>query len=93
MNAAGFLGRLFPGFLSQRFGVKPMVAVTSGCGAALIFAMMAAQTTESFVVIGVLYGFFTGSGKFLLLSPRRRLSLSSRYFNGSTLYHPHRRHV
>ncbi|KAJ7929570.1 major facilitator superfamily domain-containing protein [Mycena leptocephala] len=61
MNAAGFLGRLFPGFLSQRFGVKPMVAVTSGCGAALIFAMMAAQSTESFIIIGVLYGFFTGS--------------------------------
>ncbi|KAF8205961.1 MFS general substrate transporter [Mycena galopus ATCC 62051] len=60
MNAASFVGRILPGILSQRVGVKAMVTVASGLGSILIFAMIAMHNLTSVVTIGVLYGFFAG---------------------------------
>ncbi|KAJ7246927.1 MFS general substrate transporter [Mycena rebaudengoi] len=60
MNASSFVGRLFPGFVSHRLGVKPMITVALGCGAILILGMIGVQSVASVVIIGVLYGFFAG---------------------------------
>ncbi|KAJ7035133.1 MFS general substrate transporter [Mycena alexandri] len=61
MNASSFLGRLFPGLVAHRWGVKPMITAAAGCGAALILAMSAFHDLASTVTIGVLYGFCAGS--------------------------------
>ncbi|KAJ6480265.1 MFS general substrate transporter [Mycena sanguinolenta] len=60
MNGASFVGRILPGILSQRVGVKVMVTVASGLGSILILAMIAMHDLASVVTIGVLYGFFAG---------------------------------
>ncbi|KAJ6590868.1 major facilitator superfamily domain-containing protein [Mycena sp. CBHHK59/15] len=61
MNASSFLGRLVPGFLSHRWGVKPMITVALGCGAVLILGMIGIRGVASVVTFGVLYGFFAGN--------------------------------
>ncbi|KAJ7075926.1 MFS general substrate transporter [Mycena belliarum] len=60
MNAASFVGRLVPGFVAHRWGVKTMITVASGCGAVLILAMVGIHNAASVVAFGVLYGFFAG---------------------------------
>ncbi|KAJ7111176.1 MFS general substrate transporter [Mycena crocata] len=60
MNASSFVGRLCPGIVSQRWGVKPMITIASGCAAVLILAMMSIHNVASVVTIGMLYGFFAG---------------------------------
>ncbi|KAJ7122233.1 major facilitator superfamily domain-containing protein [Mycena epipterygia] len=60
MNTSSFVGRLAPGFVARRFGIINMVAAASGCGAVLIFCMIALRSIASVVVIGVLYGFCAG---------------------------------
>ncbi|KAJ7474844.1 MFS general substrate transporter [Mycena latifolia] len=60
MNASSFIGRLLPGLVSHRCGVKQMITVASGCGAVLILAMIGIHNIASVVTIGVLYGFFAG---------------------------------
>ncbi|KAJ7929583.1 MFS general substrate transporter [Mycena leptocephala] len=60
MNASSFVGRLFPGLVLHRLGVKPMIVVALGCGAVLILAMIAIHNIASVVTIGVLYGFSAG---------------------------------
>ncbi|KAJ7143813.1 major facilitator superfamily domain-containing protein [Mycena epipterygia] len=61
MNASSFFGRLCPGLLAHRWGVKSMITTASGCGAVLILAMICIHDTASVVTIGVLYGFFAGT--------------------------------
>ncbi|KAJ6551939.1 MFS general substrate transporter [Mycena capillaripes] len=61
MNASSFIGRLVPGFVSHRWGVKPMITVAYGFGAVLILVMIAIHDLASVVTIGILYGFFAGS--------------------------------
>ncbi|KAJ7457268.1 MFS general substrate transporter [Mycena galericulata] len=61
MNASSFVGRLFPGLVSHRWGVKPMITVAAGCAAVLILAMIGIQNVASVVAISVLYGFFAGN--------------------------------
>ncbi|KAJ6483628.1 major facilitator superfamily domain-containing protein [Mycena vitilis] len=61
MNAASFVGRVVPGFLSRSLGVKLMVTVGSGCGTVLIFAMIAIGSLASVVTISVIYGLTAGS--------------------------------
>ncbi|KAJ6531377.1 MFS general substrate transporter [Mycena vulgaris] len=60
MNTSSFVGRLCPGLISHRWGVKPMMTVASGCGAVLILTMISIHDIASVVTIGVLYGFFAG---------------------------------
>jgi MFS family permease len=67
MNASSFVGRLFPGLVLHRLGVKPMIVVALGCGAVLILAMIAIHNIASVVTIGVLYGFSAGCSEFVLL--------------------------
>ncbi|KAJ6551902.1 MFS general substrate transporter [Mycena capillaripes] len=61
MNASSFFGRLVPGFLSHRVGVKLMLTLGSGVGSVLIFAMVAIHNVASVLTIGVLYGFCAGT--------------------------------
>ncbi|KAK7052549.1 MFS general substrate transporter [Favolaschia claudopus] len=68
MNSASAVGRILPGILSQRVGIKLMVTVASGLGSILIFAMIAMHDLPSVVSIGVLYGFFAG-GVATLMGP------------------------
>ncbi|KAF7368731.1 MFS general substrate transporter [Mycena venus] len=68
MNAASAVGRILPGILSHRVGVKAMVTVASGLGSILILAMIAMHDMASVVSIGVLYGFFAG-GVATLMGP------------------------
>lgn len=65
MNGASAVGRILPGILSHRVGVKPMVTVASGLGSILILSMIAMHNLASVVAIGVLYGFFAGGGEFV----------------------------
>jgi MFS-type transporter involved in bile tolerance (Atg22 family) len=65
MNGASAVGRILPGILSHRVGVKSMVTVASGLGSILILSMIAMHNLASVVAIGVLYGFFAGGGKFV----------------------------
>ncbi|KAJ7164233.1 major facilitator superfamily domain-containing protein [Mycena filopes] len=60
LNGSSFVGRLVPGFFARRFGVANMITIASGGGAVLILCMIALKTIASVVVIGVLYGFFSG---------------------------------
>ncbi|KAJ7502537.1 MFS general substrate transporter [Mycena galericulata] len=61
LNASSVVGRLSPGFLNpNKFGVIEMVVVASGCGAAVIFSMIALKTVASVVIIAVMYGFCAG---------------------------------
>ncbi|KAJ7240405.1 major facilitator superfamily domain-containing protein [Mycena haematopus] len=61
MNASSFAGRLCPGLVLHRWGVKPMITVASGCGAILILAMAAIHNVAGVVTIGIIYGFFAGT--------------------------------
>ncbi|KAJ7763161.1 major facilitator superfamily domain-containing protein [Mycena maculata] len=61
MNASSFVGRLCPGLVSHRWGVKQMITVAAGCGAVLILAMTGIHSIASVFTIGVLYGFFAGN--------------------------------
>lgn len=67
MNASSFVGRLCPGLVSHRWGVKPMITTAAGCAAVLILAMIGIHNTASVVTIGVLYGFFAGASRSLSL--------------------------
>ncbi|KAJ7347890.1 MFS general substrate transporter [Mycena albidolilacea] len=68
MNGASAVGRILPGILSHRVGVKSMVTVASGLGSILILSMIAMHNLASVVAIGVLYGFFAG-GVATLMGP------------------------
>jgi hypothetical protein len=60
MNAASFVGRISPGFFARRLGLLNMIAASNGCGAILIFSMIAVNSVAGVVVFGVLYGFISG---------------------------------
>ncbi|KAJ7708237.1 MFS general substrate transporter [Mycena rosella] len=60
MNASSFIGRLSPGLVAHRWGVKPLITAGSGCVAVLIVAMIGIHDVASVVSIGVVYGFFAG---------------------------------
>ncbi|KAJ7230126.1 major facilitator superfamily domain-containing protein [Mycena pura] len=61
LNGSGFVGRLCTGFFAQRLGVINMIIVATGCGAVLIFCMIALRSAASVVVIGLIYGFWASA--------------------------------
>ncbi|KAJ7857458.1 major facilitator superfamily domain-containing protein [Mycena olivaceomarginata] len=60
MNAASFIGRLFPGLVVERFGILNMFVTAVACGTILILCMIALGSVTSVVVIGIMYGFCAG---------------------------------
>ena len=60
LNAANVVGRVSSGFIAGRTGVPTLAVIaTFSCGI-IILSMIALDTIASVVVIGVLYGFFSG---------------------------------
>ncbi|KAJ7635788.1 MFS transporter, MCP family, solute carrier family 16, member 10 [Mycena polygramma] len=61
LNAASLFGRIVPGLLADHWGRFNMMVVTSLAAAILTFASIAARTEAGVLIIGVLYGFASGS--------------------------------
>ncbi|KAJ7727338.1 MFS general substrate transporter [Mycena olivaceomarginata] len=60
MNAASFIGRLFPELVVERFGILNTFVTAVACGTILILCMIALGSVTSVVVIGIMYGFCAG---------------------------------
>ncbi|KAI0780298.1 MFS general substrate transporter, partial [Fomes fomentarius] len=60
LSSCSVLGRLSPGFVANTLGVENMVLGSSFACAVLILGMIGLRTVTSVVVIGTIYGFFSG---------------------------------
>ena len=73
VNACSFFGRLAPGLVANKLGVTNILTISAFICAALILSMIALGNVASVVVIGILYGFFSGACEYRtirLLSPK-----------------------
>ncbi|OBZ66095.1 Riboflavin transporter MCH5 [Grifola frondosa] len=61
MNFSSFIGRLASGLVAHKFGVPNMIVGATFCCAVLILGMIGLGSLASVVVIGVIYGFFSGT--------------------------------
>ncbi|KAE9396242.1 MFS general substrate transporter [Gymnopus androsaceus JB14] len=61
LNVFSFLGRLSAGFLAIKAGVRNLITMAMlGCSA-VILGMIGAKSEGSFIVIAILYGYFSGT--------------------------------
>ncbi|KAM0812785.1 putative Major facilitator superfamily (MFS) profile domain-containing protein [Seiridium cardinale] len=61
MNLSGVLGRTIPNWLADHYGLLEFYVPCTAVAGALIFALGAATSTGSIIVVSILYGFFAGS--------------------------------
>lgn len=67
LNAGSIFGRILPNFLADRFGAYNMLLPCLFISSALVFSMLAINRLAELVTFGILYGFWSGSCRFLLL--------------------------
>jgi hypothetical protein len=60
MNAASFIGRCTPGIIASYTGVLNLTIISTVACSALIISMIALSDIASVIVIGILYGYFSG---------------------------------
>ena len=60
MNASSCLGRIFPGFVAHKLGVGNMILGACFVCSVMIFGMIGLGSVASVVIIGIIYGFFSG---------------------------------
>lgn len=68
MNAGSFWGRMSAGFLTPFVGVPDLTILSTVACAALLVGMIWPSSVASFVVLGFLYGAFSGMSMFLFSS-------------------------
>ncbi|KAI0047197.1 MFS general substrate transporter [Auriscalpium vulgare] len=68
MNGAGFLGRIIPNLLAEKYGAVNMLTASSTACAILLWAFFGLKSVAAIVVFSLLYGFFAGAW-ISLLSP------------------------
>ncbi|KAJ7230097.1 MFS general substrate transporter [Mycena pura] len=61
LNTSSFVGRVTPGFFAQRVGVINIIIAATGCGAVLLFCMIALKSVASVIVIGIIFGYCAGA--------------------------------
>jgi len=64
MNAGSFWGRMSSAFLTPFVGVPDLTIVSTVACAALLVGMIWLSSVASFVVLGFLYGVFSGMSMF-----------------------------
>ncbi|KAI0779973.1 MFS general substrate transporter [Fomes fomentarius] len=60
LNASACFGRIFPGFVAHKLGVGNMLIGACFVCSVLILGMIGLGSVTSVVIIGVVYGFFSG---------------------------------
>lgn len=79
MNAAAIPGRIIPGILADYYGPFNIIVPSIAINATLIFALFGVKTDAGTIVFAILFGFSSGSCKFVLI-----LSIMTRVSNGWT---------
>ena len=70
MNAANLVGRVSSGFITRYTGVPMLMIITTFSFGVLILGMIGLSSVASVVVLGILYGYFSGiCGHFITLMP------------------------
>ena len=69
LNASAIPGRLVPNYLSQHFGILNVLIISSLACMAIIIGILGigegGPAAAGFVVVAVVYGFFSGGSTFL----------------------------
>ena len=60
LNSANLVGRVSSGFITRHTGVPVLMIITTFAFGVLILAMIGLSSLASVVVLGVLYGYFSG---------------------------------
>jgi len=73
LNAGGAFGRVLPNFLADRFGTYNMLLLSLFTSSMLVFVILAIHTPNGMTCFALLYGFWSGSCMFDLVSSRLKL--------------------
>lgn len=61
LNAGSVAGRILPPFLADYFGVYNVLLPSMAASAVMLFAMFGVKTLAGMIIVGLLFGFFSGA--------------------------------